>query len=577
MKKNIFLLLLCCFSSVFYAQNIPFTITKSMVFQDDYKNSNILLSEINEKNELVLVRSYDGTSVFSQGQGFYIEKYDSRLDLKKSFDFEIKHPNYEKNNIMIGIFTMQNKIHFVEICYDLNEKAFVCFDNIMTEDFKVTKKELFKLPREVMKQIGSFNLQQKFYERRKGIWTNNNSGVIKSEDEFAYLNAFNRAFSLGPNFSNFNYKKVLDIENKGIGSDAILVVNESKTAFAIAIDGKSDENDGLQLYLFDENSNKKFDVMYGNGVKDKKSFFQNILISDEGDAIYLVAKAYAPNLKKKEEGGKYFFDISKITANSQSSQKIEVGEHYIGSLKTCFHNNELVSFGFYSDNQENKYSGICHFKLDPNTLTVKSSKYNPFTAQFLVDKYGSETYKALKTISFKKTFFNSNDEIIINAEEAYVTEYFNNPGVAAAVVVGVMPSYSINYTYDDIIIAKLNNDGELLWARNINKKQSTGDEDNGFLSYTSVFCNDKNYFFVNSRDKIKKLTNDRIEFRQIRKNKSNLNMITVNSNGDFEYQEILDDQENSLPFMVSRGININNFVYFLGRKGTDKQLLKVTL
>lgn len=576
MKKIFLLLLISGFATAFYGQNIPFSITKSMVFEDEHRNSNIVLSEVNDKKELLIVRSYIGSGMLSQGQGFYVEKYDSRLDLKRSFDYEMKHDNSQKYNVMIGIFAMENNIHFVEICYDLNQKAFVCFDNIMGENFKVTTKELFKLPKDVMKQIGSFNLQQKFYERAKGIWTNNNSGVIKSEDEFAYLNEFKRLFLIGNTNSNFNYKRVYDIENKGIGSDAVLVVNESKTAFAIAIDGKSDENDGLQLYLFDKNSEKKIDVMYGNGIKDKKSFFQNILISEEGDAIYLVAKAYAPDLKKKEEGGKYFYDFSKITANGQSSQKIEVDEHYIGSLKTYFYNNELISIGFYSDNQENKYTGICHFKLDANTLAVKSSKYNPFTAQFLIDKYGSETHKALKTICFKNAFFNSNGEIIINAEEAYITEYYNNPGFAGAVV-GITPSHSISYTYDDIVIAKLTTDGDLIWARNINKKQSTGYEDNGFLSYTSCLTNDKNYFFINTRDEIKKLKDDRIEFRQIRKNKSNLTMITVSTDGNFEYQEILDDEENSVPFMVSRGIDIDNSVYFLGRRGSEKQLLKVTL
>ncbi len=572
MKKTLLLLGCSLLTLTMSAQTIPFTVTKSMVFRDDYKNSNILLSETNDKKELILVRSYNGTSMLSQGQGFYIEKYDSRLDLKKSFDFETKHPNYQKHNIMIGIFAMDSKIHFVEICYDLNEKAFVCFDNIMAEDFKITTKELFRLPKEAMKQIGSFNLQQKFYERAKGIWTNNNSGAIKSEDEFAYLNGFQKVFSLRPPNHRFNYRSVFDIESQGIGSDAVLVVNETKTAFAIAIDGKSNENDGLQLYLFDKNSDKKLELMYGNGIKEKKSFFQNILVSDDGEAIYLMAKAYAPDLKKKEEGGKYFFDLSKITAKGQSSHKIEVGEHYIGSLKTYFHNKELISIGFYSDNGDNKYSGICHFKMDENTLALTSSKYNPFSSQFLIDKYGSEKNKALKTINFKKAFFTPNNEIIINAEEAYITEYYHGSigGIGT-------PSHSVHYTYDDIIIAKLNADGDLVWARNINKKQSTDYEDNGFLSYTSAFSNDKNYFFINTRDEIKKLKDDRIEFRQIRKNKANLNMITVNPNGDFDYQEILDDEENSVPFMVSRGISIDNFIYFLGRKGTDKQLLKITL
>jgi hypothetical protein len=138
-------------------------------------------------------------------------------------------------------------------------------------------------------------------------------------------------------------------------------------------------------------------------------------------------------------------------------------------------------------------------------------------------------------------------------------------------------SSSTHYSYDDIVIAKLNYDGDMIWARNINKKQSTTDDDTSYLSYTSTVRNDKTYFFINTRDKIKKLKNDRIEFGQIRKNKSNLNVIEVNAAGDLNYQEILDDEQNEVPFMVSKGAVIDNTVYFLGRKGKDKQLLKITL
>ena len=83
--------------------------------------------------------------------------------------------------------------------------------------------------------------------------------------------------------------------------------------------------------------------------------------------------------------------------------------------------------------------------------------------------------------------------------------------------------------------------------------------------------------FLSIQDKIKKLKNDRIEFGQIRKNKSNLNIIQVDANGDFEYEEILDDEENMVPFMVARGVVIDSSIYFLGRRGNNKQLLKVTL
>ena len=45
----------------------------------------------------------------------------------------------------------------------------------------------------------------------------------------------------------------------------------------------------------------------------------------------------------------------------------------------------------------------------------------------------------------------------------------------------------------------------------------------------------------------------------------------------FYFQEILDDKDNEVPFMVSNGAISKNSIFFIGRKGKKKQLLKVML
>lgn len=558
--------------SCVFSQNINYKKVKSDIFQDDYKNSVIVLSEENTNGELLLVRSYKGTIV-SQGEGFYIEYYDTNLKFKRAFEYSMNHPNYQKYNLILGVFMMQNNIHFVEIYYDLNEKSFVCLDNILSQDFSSTKKELFRISRDEMKNYGKFNLQQKFYDRTKEIWTNDNSGKINSENELANLSGFHKVFFSGNN----NYKKIIENENQGNGSDIILVVNEQKNSFLVALDFNQEEKDGLKLYLYDDKGNKKFETIYSNTIEDKKYFFQNLQISEDGNFIYLLAKTYSFDAKKKNEGGKYFYEFTKISNYNQLTTTLNTNEHFVGSLNTFIHNDELTCLGFYSDVKDFKYSGICCFKIDPNTLEVKSANYNPFTEQFLFDKYGDSKPKDLKNLNIKKVFFTENNEILLNAEENYISQ----SGVVGYSGANNSPMQFGNsdkyYCYDDIVIGKLDALGTLQWARNINKKQSTNDDDNSFISYTSTIRNNKNYLFVNTKDKIKKLKNDRNEFGQIRKNKSNLNVIQVDENGDFEYEEILDDEQNEVPFMVSKGAIIDNSVYFLGRKGRNKQLLKVTL
>jgi hypothetical protein len=563
MKKHLFFLFLYCLSTFIYSQSIPFSIKKSDLFQDDFKETSIILAEKIDDNKFLLVRSYKRGGI-SPGEGFYIEKYDTNLKLVKEFEYDMKHPNYQKYNLVLSVFTLEKMIHIIEMYYDLNLKSFVCLDNKILDENTVEKTTLFTISKEEMKTVGTFNLQKKFYTRVDEIWTNDNSGTINSEDSNIKRGTFLDVFLKGD-----------AAKDGGVASDITVVVNETKTAFAIAMDLNQKTSDGLRIYVFNSKLEKIIDNTFTKEIKDRNYIFQNIQLSNSGDAIYLLAKSYDKDLRNKKEGGKYFFELSKIDAKNQLTKIIDPEQNFIGSLKTFFHNDDLFCIGFYSELTDYRYKGICCFKLDTNSLELKKSKYNLFTEQFFFDKYGKNTEKAVKFLTFRKVFFNNNNEIILNAEEYDKT---TQAGAGAGINGAAGPmSSSTHYSYDDIVIAKLNYDGDMLWARNINKRQSTTDDDTSYLSYTSTLRNDKTYFFINARDKIKKLKNDRIEFGQIRKNKSNLNVIEVNAAGDFNYQEILDDEQNEVPFMVSKGAVIDNTVYFLGRKGKDKQLLKITL
>jgi hypothetical protein len=553
--KFLFISLLILTNS--YSQKIPFNILKSQEFQDEFKKSNIVLTEKDADGNLLLVRFYDANGL-KYKQGFYIETYDKNLKLIKDFDYEIKHPNSEKFNTVIGVTYFESKISIIEVFYDLNLKQYICQANCINNDYQVSKKELFRLSNDEVKKLGNFALEHNFYSRTKQLFHFDNSGDINSE-----IDTLNDSF--------FSFSQKFSMLKDEFVTNITMVTNESKTDFSIAIDFYGDKSELLKLYLFDSNLNKKFETEFKREVKDNKYFFQNIQVAPDGDAIYLLAKSYSKEFRKKEKGGKYQFELTKITSNNQESQIINPEEHYINSLKTIFRNNQLICLGFYSDINEDKYQGISYFSFNPKNLEVQKSKYNLFSEQFIIDKYGKKKDKGLKYLVLKKAFLTTNNDLVINAEEQYIIKSasFNQ----AAIGFG---GSQFNYNYDDIICAKLNSDGELVWARNINKSQSTSD-DESYISYSSINTNDSSYFFINTGEEIKKLSNDRIEFGQIRKNKSNLNVIQVNSNGDFDFQKILDDENSSVPFMVSKGLIIDKSVLFLGRKGKIKQLIKVTL
>ena len=189
----------------------------------------------------------------------------------------------------------------------------------------------------------------------------------------------------------------------------------------------------------------------------------------------------------------------------------------------------------------------------------------------IMDKYGKAKQKELKFLAFKKMFVTENHDILFDAEEAFAS----TSAMVAAGGMG-MSSYT-TFVSDDIVSVKIDANGQMLWARNINKSQWSYDEQNPYQSYTSVVDADAHYFFINTADDVKKISGDRIEFQDVLKNKSNLVAIRMAPDGNYSYEQVLDNEQNEVPFMVSRGIVSGKSVYFLGQRGEKKQLLKLIL
>ncbi|AWI24993.1 hypothetical protein [Flavobacterium pallidum] len=555
MQKLLFLTATVLSTLAAPAQKIQFQLTKSGIFQDEYKTSQIALTEEDGLGGFWIVRNYVG-GIFSGAQGYYFEHYDKDMKLLKDGELQIKHPVSEKDATVFGVFMMNNSFHIIEMYYDLNAKLYKCVANSVDNiDLKVSKKTLFELSREEIKQAGSFSLNELFSLGNTRDYLLNNDGFFVAE-----------IGQTEAGFFDFTRRVGTELFGSNAGSGLSVVVNNTKSAFTIVIDLKGKKEEAAKIFLFDAGLNQKFTRILTKENNKRKYFFQNVNVSDDGKAVYVLSKYYAEELKQKASGGKYVFELTKISGDSESMETADVEEHFVSCLKTITFDEKLFAIGFYSDLKDNRYKGVAYFEFDPATMKLVKSKFSPFTDQFITDKYGNATDKELKYLTFKDFRLTADKNIILNAEEAYITQTHD-------AMTGGNTTY---FNFDDIVSVKLNTQGDLLWARNINKSQSTT-EVNYFLSYSSAIYNDEVYFFINAAEKVRKISNNRIQFRQVGKNRSNLNIIRIDKNGDFDFQEILDDEQNEVPFMVSKGKFSGGNCFFLGRRGKDKQLLKVTL
>lgn len=123
-------------------------------------------------------------------------------------------------------------------------------------------------------------------------------------------------------------------------------------------------------------------------------------------------------------------------------------------------------------------------------------------------------------------------------------------------------------------------DGELLWARNINKKQSTASNPIDYLSFSSTVIGDDTYIFINCSDRIRSLSNDRIEFRQSKAKNSNLYAIKIDKEGNYTFENILSHKDSEVAYYVKQGIHTSldgKEMVFIGSRKSKKQFLKINI
>lgn len=541
------------------SQNVLVKNEKSALFEDDFKNSTLVYGDKTQDGGIIIVRSYKASAI-SPLNGYYIEKYDANLKLIKEFELKMKNPLSEKNNLVLGVFYTNKKVNIIEIYYDLKEKTYLCRANVVNENFDLTKKELFRISKEKMKELGNFNLRQKFFEASNKCLPN------------IYSGDFNTSTDRELSFSLFGNSTIPRTDN----SDISIVINENRTSYSIILDYKNPNQEGFLLYLFDTDSKQIFYKEELIQSKEESYMFQNFQVSDDGQSVYILAKNYNNKIEKLE----YSFELTQISASEKKTKTIEIEDKFIKSLKLSFHNNSIYCIGFYSEKSYNDNDGLSFLKFNKINLELEKEKYSPFTNQFILDKFGKQTDEDIKDLKIKTILFENND-IILNAEEQFENINYSSNGNG---IVGFGNTNNLgntsgptSYLFKDIVSIKLNSDGELIWSRNINKKQSYTYSDDSYVSYYSMIKNGISYFFINASEKIKELKNERVEFKDVNPNKANLYLLTIDSNGNFNYQLLIDDESTEVTYIVSKGVLINDSCYFIGRKGKKKQLLKVTL
>ena len=493
------------------AQEISVDYTLGQNNFDRHKYSKVLSISEAENDQTVLIRNYYGGMPL-RPKGYFIELYDADLNLIKDYN-----NRYESQNIL-DCFVKNGQLYVLELLYNDDEFTYqYVIHHSPLEEFNFTKKTILSVP-------------------------------SKKVANPLVVNKYNQ------NFDN--------------GFSTAVYFNKKKSIFAITVQYRERKAEKYHMHVFDADLKKQITYDFTAQTKDKNYAFENIEVSQDFKTVYFMGKAFFKKKRFQAKERKFQYELVRVTNTSHQIQEFNDAGRYSESLKPILLDNSLIVLGFYSNRKDNRYNGLVHFKLNPNTLAVQSKKYNSFSEQFMIDKFGRKIDAKIKNLIFKDVYITPAKDVIFSAEEYFVTQGKDISGGNTK---------KINrYHYNDIVCAKFNVLGEMIWARNINKTELTKG-DAAYASYTAYGHGDDMYFFINSGENPKKLSKERIMFKQGYSRNPNMFVIKIAADGNFSHKKLIDDKEIRLPIMVSKPLikKASNELMFYAKRGTKKRLVRV--
>ncbi|MEM1260594.1 MAG: hypothetical protein AAGC45_02325 [Bacteroidota bacterium] len=511
--KNLLLSFLGCVALMGYAQKMPIAYDFGEKFNDRHRYSNLLTIADDGDGGYILVRSYF-QGLILKPKGYLLERYDKDLNLIEEYNYKFRDMQFVNGYIKNGI------LNLVFFNYDYNKEQYEYWvHQSATTNFNFRTEKILSISSKVVK--GAYG-----------------------------KNYYNR------NFSN--------------GFTTTMLFDRDENGFLISTHHTKGKESKHTLHLFDANLNKRWEHDFSGEAEEKNYAFEQLALSNDLSTVYLVGKAYFKKRRFKAEERKFAYEVVKVSSTSSSTQSFNQPGKYPEALYPILSNGELKCVGFYADRKDNRYNGLAYYELNANTLAVQKEKYNPFSQEFMYDKFGREEDKEIKNLIFKSVDITVNDEILFNAEEFFITHSMHRTGAGQRMQVD-------RYHYNDIVSAKLNAEGTMLWARNINKSEVTqGDE--AYASYSAYSKGGKTYFFICTASENPQLINEeRLIFRQGMSRNRNVFVISLDEQGKMAYDKIIDNQEARLPLMVSKPFidRSEDQLLFYAKRGSKKQLVEV--
>ncbi len=342
-------------------------------------------------------------------------------------------------------------------------------------------------------------------------------------------------------------------------------ISPNKKFIAITTDNVKKNSNSYDVHLFNAETLSPV-FTKGYYANEEKFYTSSDMAVDNNGIVFSIGKEYFKGKRERKKAkANYSYVITKVDQNNITTGKIELTEdEYIKNMNLSFHQKKLRLIGYYSQDKVFGIKGVSQFLVDKNTLAVLEKKKAPLPTQVFEDLYGYRNAKSKKDselTSFNLDYIleDENGNTFLIAEEFYAVQVYVSNGMNGGY-------YMTTYHYDDILITKLDANGNLKWGRSIFKRATEP-------SYNAFLNNDKLFILLNSGKKLSDKSDGRLKVSKGWFESTALYAFVYDVDGNLDYEKIQDNKGKTKYIPYLGNYNNGKFVMYNHSKGRKKIMI----
>lgn len=351
--------------------------------------------------------------------------------------------------------------------------------------------------------------------------------------------------------------------------------NKRETGFAMSPNGKyfvvstDDIKKNSNSYTVHVYDSETLSLVYKKAYQENiKKFYQaNDLSIDDDKNVFALGKLYLEGRSQKKKGkANYDFILNKISSSNTLTTKVDFNDNkeHISSLVISNIDNDIRLMGFFSEERAGKIKGALFFNVNTEDMTVTTNKSLKLPESVYKDLYSESKAdrKKEKELSSYYVDYIMNDKsgnAYILAEEFFITKTYVSNGMNGG------GYWVTTYHYNNLLVLKLNPQGDLDWGRSIFKRATAP-------SYNAFIKDDELHVILNSGKKLSKKEDGRVKVSKGLLESTSLYDIVFKDNGEANYNKIQDNKGKTF-YTPYYGVYNNERFIAIGKRSGKKRFL----